>query len=403
MSGPRAVLAFVGSDHADTPYDVWAREFGVEAHLFVSAEKAAGYAHVPGVRSFAPYAADPVLERAALECALRVRPGAVLARMEGDLLRAARLRELTGIPGQDTASALAFRDKVLMKSLAAAAGIGVPRFVPVRTGYDLHGFVREHGWPVVVKPALGSGSAGTVVLRDDAGLDALLAAGLPEHPEAEEFVEGPMYVVDGLVAAGRPRAVFVSRYLNDCLAYRDGDHLGSVQLTRDHPMTARLAGFASRVLAALPVPPSTTFHLEVWHTPDDRLVLCEVASRTGGALTTAAITAAAGYDLDRAWFAAQVAGPDAAPAREPGVAPGHTAGWVVFYPRAGRLVRLPSGPPAFVVTERHRAEVGTRYGGGIKSGHFASGYVVTGRDADEVERNTAELARWYDTNVIWED
>ena len=35
-------------------------------------------------------------------------------------------------------------------------------------------------------------------------------------------------------------------------------------------------------LTALDVPRASTFHAEAWRTPRDELVLCEVASRTGG-------------------------------------------------------------------------------------------------------------------------
>jgi biotin carboxylase len=396
------VLAFVDTDYADTPYDVWARAYGVNLHLLVNAPKFPQYEHIPGARSFSPYAGAPELERAALDVASHASLRAILARMEGDLLRAARLRELVGVPGQDFASAMAFRDKVLMKTLLRAAGVEVPRFAEIRVALDLLGFVRDHGYPVVVKPALGSGSMGTRVLRDEDDLANLLRTGLPDRIEVEQFVEGRMYVVDGLVVGGETVAMFVSRYLNDCLSFHTGGYLGSVQLTRDDPMVDRLAAYAARVLEVLPTPECTTFHLEVWHTPDDALVLCEIASRTGGALTTAAISAACGFDLDREWFAAQVADERDAARRLPGVAAGHTAGWVLFYPRVGTLAALPSGPLDFVVEERHRARVGQRYNGGEKSGMYASAYVVTGRDAGEVARRADELAEWYATNVRWE-
>lgn len=397
----RNVLAFVDSDYADTPYDKWAADTGVRPHLLVSADKFPQYRHVPDALSLPGYRQGGDAERAALDLAGHTPPDAVLARMEGDLLRAARLRELLGVPGQDFASALAFRDKVRMKTLVRRSGLEVPEFAPVRVVFDLFGFVREHGYPVVVKPAFGSGSTGTQVLRGPADLDRLLAGGLPEHAEVERFVEGPMYVVDGLVAAGVPVATFVSRYLNDCLSFRDGMYLGSAQLTRGHPLTDRLIGYARRVLDALPTPPCTTFHLEVFHTPDDRLVLCEVGSRTGGALTAPAIRAATGIDLDEQWFRAQAAPESVTEAGVHGVAPGRSAGWVVFYPERGTLAALPKDPPPFVAEERLRGTVGAAYQGGEKSGMYVAGYVLTGSDDQEVERHAQELARWYAAGVRW--
>ncbi|MFB7913280.1 acetyl-CoA carboxylase biotin carboxylase subunit family protein [Streptomyces sp. NPDC056061] len=391
------VLVLVDSDYADTPYDLWSAEAGVRPSLLVAAHRYPQYRHMPGARPFTGYGTGGEVERAALAGS----PATVVARAEGDVLRAARLREVLGVPGQDFASALAFRDKVLMKSLLREQGVAVPEFAPVRIPLDLLAFVREHPYPVVVKPAFGSGSTGTRVLRDDADLAALLASGLPEHPQVERFVEGAMYVVDGLVVAGEPRAVFVSRYLNDCLSYREGAHLGSVQLTRDDPLVDRLADYARHVLDRLPTPWCTAFHLEVFRTPRDELVLCEVASRTGGALTAAAVRAATGFDLDREWFLAQVRGA-AHPVREvTGAAPGRSAAWVVFYPESGTLKELPSAAPPFVVEQRVRGTVGERYEGGEKSGVYLAGYVVTGEDADEAERRVGELAEWYAASVRW--
>ncbi|GAA2538918.1 MULTISPECIES: ATP-grasp domain-containing protein [Streptomyces] len=397
----RNVLAFVDSDYADTPYDKWAADLGVRPHLLVSEARFPQYRHIPGAVPVAGYHRGGDAERAALDLAARVPPAAVLARMEGDLLRAARLRELLGVPGQDFAGALAFRDKVRMKTLVRRGGLEVPEFAPIRVAFDLFHFIREHDYPVVVKPAFGSGSTGTQVLRGPADLTRLLAAGLPEHAQVERFVEGPMYVVDGLVVAGTPVAAFASRYLNDCLSFREGTYLGSAQLTRDHPLTDRLIDYARRVLAALPTPECTTFHLEVFHTPDDRLVLCEIGSRTGGALTAPAIRAASGFDLDRQWFNAQVAPEGPAGTGVHGVAPGHGAGWVVFYPERATLAALPADPPPFVAEERLRGTVGSAYRGGQKSGVYVAGYVLTGADDDEVERRARELARWYAAGVRW--
>ncbi|MEU1148798.1 acetyl-CoA carboxylase biotin carboxylase subunit family protein [Streptomyces sp. NPDC005863] len=391
------------SDYADTPYDKWAADTGVRPYLLVSAAKFPQYRHIPDAVSVADFREGGEAERLALDLAGRTPIGAVIARMEGDLLRAARLRELLGVPGQDFAGALAFRDKVHMKDLVRRSGLEVPEFAPVRVAFDLFGFVRHHGYPVVVKPALGSGSTGTRVLRGPADLARLLADGLPEQAEVERFVEGRMYVVDGLVAEGAPVATFASRYLNDCLSFHDGVYLGSAQLASNHPLTNRLITYAHTVLASLPTPECTTFHLEVFHTPDDRLVLCEVGSRTGGALTSPAIHAATGFSLDEQWFRAQVAPRTLSTARPHGVAPGRSAGWVVFYPERATLAALPQNPPPFVAEERLRATIGAPYEGGVKSAHYLAAYVLTGADDEEIERNAQELARWFGAGVRWRD
>ncbi|MFF7635730.1 acetyl-CoA carboxylase biotin carboxylase subunit family protein [Kitasatospora sp. NPDC008050] len=401
-SAARDVLVLVDSDHADTPYDQWAAGTDLRLHLLVAADKHGQYGRVPGALAVADYAHGGAVEQAALAAADRLRLRAVLARAEGDVLRAARLRELAQVPGQHWSSAIAFRDKVLMKTLLREQGILVPQFAPIRVLADLFGFVRRHGYPVVVKPAYGSGSTGTQVLRGPVDLAELLRAPLPEHAEVECFVEGTMYVVDGLVAGGELVAAFASRYLNDCLSYRSGGYLGSVQLTADQELTGRLIGYARRVLAALPTPECTTFHLEVFHTPADELVICEVASRTGGALTTAAIRAAGGFDLDREWFLAQVGEPAGTAGTVTGCAAGRAAAWLVCYPEHGTLLALPGQPPGYVVEQRLRGELGRDYQGGEKSGRYLAGYVLTGPDTAEVERRAHELARWFAAGARWQ-
>ena len=53
--------------------------------------------------------------------------------------------------------------------------------------------------PVVVKPSTGTGSEGVSVVRDRAELPAALA-GAGERPLAQDYVDGPEYTVDAVVA-----------------------------------------------------------------------------------------------------------------------------------------------------------------------------------------------------------
>jgi len=95
---------------------------------------------------------------------------------EAAILRAARLREALGVPVQSVASALAYRDKVDMKQRVARAGVRVPRYRAVDAPSDLLAFVRDVGYPVVLKPRSGAGGVDTVVLRDAGAVRALAGA-----------------------------------------------------------------------------------------------------------------------------------------------------------------------------------------------------------------------------------
>ncbi len=394
----RHVVVFANSDYDDTPYDEWAPA-DVTLHLLVPEERAHGYAHLPNVRAFASYRTSGAVELAALDLARRVRPCAIIARGEVDLLRAARLRELAGIPGQGWQSALAFRDKVVMKQRLRAGGVPVPAFTVVETGLDVVEFGERHGLPMVVKPVRGSGSLGTTVIRSRDDLRRMIAGGVGAGLEVEAFVPGPMYIVDGLVRDSQVAFMRPSRYVNGCLAFRDGDFLGIRLLANDDPLYGRLTALAQRVMAGLPTPPHTTFHLEIFHTPDDRLVVCEVASRTGGARINQMIRHACGFDMDRAWFAGQLGDP--APAL-PNGRRHRPVGNVVIYPGTGVLASLPTdGRPRWVLDGKVAGTVGTRYDGGHKSGDFLAAYTVTAPTEDGVDARFHELARWFGERARW--
>lgn len=400
------IVVLVNSDHADTPYDEWTEDTGIRPWLLVSEERYDSYRHLtgrlPGLRCYpGPWAGNLRVELDALELAREVSATAIVARSEPDILRAARLREALGLPGQGWDSALAFRDKVVMKRLAAQHGLPVATFAELATGTDLVRFVETHGFPVVVKPTAGSGSYDTRVLWDRADLLAQLDRGMTVPMKVERFVDGVMYHVDGLVVGGNIVAIHPSRYVNDCLSFQAGEHLGGYMLTTAHPMHGRMVGFAAEVLRALPTPQVSTFHIEVFHTPGDELVFCEAASRCGGVRIPAALRHAVGIDLEREWFNAQVG---LAPASHWAdcVRPGRTAGYAVFYPRTGTLLSLPEqAPPSFVVDARASGQIGRRYAGGYKSGHFIDGFVLEGESERQIETRIGELAAWYGERVRW--
>lgn len=212
----------------------------------------------------------------------------VIALSEVDVIRAAQLRDRFGLPGPGVATALKFRDKVLMKRVLGRAGVRVPRFLPVESGLDLWAAKEAFGFPFVVKPRLGGGSVGTRVVRDEAQLRALLAEGLrtrfsnPAHLEAEEFVQGAVYQVDGLILDGRTHLRTVSWHRSEFLDF--GAPAVSRMVAQDGALARSMGEFAERVLAVLGLTGTglnSYFHLEAFDTADGP-VLCEVAARPGG-------------------------------------------------------------------------------------------------------------------------
>ncbi len=353
------------------------------------------YAHI---EQFDAYNVNGDIELRALELHERFGFERILANFEFDLPRAARLREQLGLPGQSVASAHAFRDKVAMKDLCRARGLAVGEYRRARTATDILEFVAAHGYPVVVKPANGGASLDTHVLRGDADLRALLARGLVPRFDfvpnliVERFVPGEMYHVDGLVVDGEIALLWPSRYINNTLSFKDDVALGSLTLDAGTPLTERLRGFSRAVLAALPTPPTTTFHAEVFHTPDDELVLCEIASRTGGAKVAAALELAFGVDINEAWYRALCG----LPVRRPVPLPDGAAGWHLIFPRAGVLRAAPAECPLpGVVDYALLAQPGQRLGAAYHSTDTLASFVLKGSGADEVRDRIAAAERWF--------
>jgi hypothetical protein len=353
-----STLILNGFPLARSPYHEWvgdARQtlvlVGADGAMIAEpAQRAAFERHYAAVEPVANYALSGMVEYHAARLHERYGFERIVALSERDLIRAARLRERFGIPGQTVASAEAFRDKLLMKRLAEAGGIPVTAYAPVEYATDLHAFAERHGYPIVVKPRHGAGSVGVSVVRDREELRALVARGLSPRimddasTMVETFVEGAMYHVDGLVVEGELVLHWPSLFLGDQRETWERDEpLMGATVDPGDPLREPLQALLRRVLAVLPTPASTTFHCEIFRTADDRLLLSEIASRVGGVRVNDAIRLAFdGFNLIESTVKAECG---VALARRPPELPLQAAGWVMIPPRAGVVEAIPAELP----------------------------------------------------------
>lgn len=326
-------------------------EIGRDVILITPEKRAKQYGDWAGMTvPLTRYEPGGELECVALRLAREHHVERIVVLGEYDIVRAAQLQRLLGLPGQSVESATAFRDKSVMKGHVAAAGILVADYVAARSPLDVIAFIERVGFPVVAKPFAGWASSGTVVLRDRAEVEAILAREPDIRGLVEAFVPGPMYHVDGFVHRGK--AVFMStfRYVNDMLAFHKGEHSLSVQLDDANPFVARLEDFTRAVLAAMPALEAAPFHLEVFLTPDDRIVFNEIASRTGGSLICDVIARSHGVHLAKVWIEFQLGLRTSieAPNR-----PSRVVGLAVVPPLPGRVELLPTAVDAPGIVETH--------------------------------------------------
>ena len=77
------------------------------------------------------------------------------------MVLAARIREALGIPGMTVEQTIPFRDKERMKQVLDAAGIRTPHHYRCTTATEVREAAERIGYPIIVKPIAGAGSADT--------------------------------------------------------------------------------------------------------------------------------------------------------------------------------------------------------------------------------------------------
>jgi biotin carboxylase len=317
----------------------------------------------------------------------------IVALAERHLEVVAALREELHIPGMSVAETLPFRDKLLMKERVAAAGVRVPEFHSLRSPLDAEPLLRKHR-KIIIKPVAGMGTKDTfgissldelqhLAARDDLAFDQF---------EAEEFIEGPMYHVDGIVAGGEVLVATPFRYTDSDLEYEKCDWIADIQETNP-TLVARMLDQHERVVKALGLEAGTT-HLECFLTPSDELVFCEVAARPGGWAMMDMFEALHGLDLRRIAIEFQLGLGFSGVSR----ARVGCVGEIVFYPRPGRVERV-STPREFSDDWIHHVRIKPAAGDTLKrpimSGDVAAAFVVTGDTEVEVtDRLAAVRARF---------
>jgi len=228
----------------------------------------------------------------------------VLANWEPLVITAARLRERFGLPGMSVDTVRGFRDKQLMKDRVAAAGLRVPRAQRVRSVEDVWSAVEAIGFPAIIKPISGAGSADTYRVTCRADMERVLPH-MRHVAEAicEEFIEGDEYTYDTLAVDGRPVYENVTRYYPTALEMRSNEWISPIMVSvRDLGLPHIRPGveLGRGVLAALGMGDGMT-HMEWFRKPDGEVVFGEVACRPGGACVVDLMNYTGDIDLFREW------------------------------------------------------------------------------------------------------
>ncbi len=221
------------------------------------------------------------------------------------VLLAASLRERLGIAGMSRDTVLGFRDKTLMKRRLVAAGIRVPRFARVRSATECYEAAAEIGYPVVIKPIDGAGSADTFAVQNAEQMKQVLAKlGHLKEANLEEFIDGDEFTYDTVCIDGVPRFESVTKYYPKPMDGRHNEWISPAQLTYADPFARpELHGGIAQgreVLKALGMGTGFT-HMEWFRKPDGEVVFGEIAARAPGGKLVDGMNYANDFDVFREW------------------------------------------------------------------------------------------------------
>jgi hypothetical protein len=192
----------------------------------------------------------------------------------------AAVREALGLPGPRPDDVASMRDKWIMKQIAFQAGI------PTAWGVlasDAMTVLAEQTCPerLFLKPRRLSGSRGVREMRDmnDVARTLREIGASLEDFLIEEFIDGDLYHIDGVVALGRIEFV-LSRYSRP--THRSGGPTPlSSHTVDDRVLNAHASAFIQRVVRAWGIE-NDVFHCEAFLL-DNMFIFCEIAGRPGGA------------------------------------------------------------------------------------------------------------------------
>ena len=245
------------------------------------------------------------------ELARRIGLDAVECLWEPYMLLAARLREELGLPGLTVAQTVPFRDKERMKQLLDAAGLRTPWHVSATSVAQVWAAAERVGYPLIVKPIDGAGSADTYRADSAAELDAVLPM-IRHVPvvSVEEFIDGEEFTYDTICADGQILVENICQYHPRPLLTKMHEWVSPVTMALRDLSAPGLQGgrdLGRDVIAALGFKTGFT-HMEWYRKADGEVVFGEIGARPPGARTVDVMNYATDSDLFTAWAQAVTQG-----------------------------------------------------------------------------------------------
>jgi hypothetical protein len=229
------------------------------------------------------------------EHARNVQIDQVESLWEPTMVLAARLREALGVAGMSVAHTIPFRDKEAMKRVLDDAGIRTPRHHSATSAGGVREAAHTIGFPVIVKPIAGAGSAHTHRVNGSAEL---------------EVIDGEEFTFDTICANGVVLYENISWYRPRPLIARSLEWISPITLALRDPTVDHLAGgrvMGHAVIDALGFRDGFT-HMEWYRKFDGEVVFGEIGARPPGARTVDVMNYTCDSDLYTRWAEAVTLG-----------------------------------------------------------------------------------------------
>lgn len=234
----------------------------------------------------------------------------IIALDDFDVEMAAELRDHMRLPGLGASQARFFRDKLAMRTQAAAHGLPIPPFVHVLNYDRLREFMARVPAPWVLKPRSEASAMGIKKLHQADELWPLLdeMGDRQSFFLLEQFLPGDVYHVDSVIDGGEVRFAAASKYgLPPMTVYQDGGVFATSTLPHDSEEADALQSLNKRLVAAMGLDVGVTHAEFIRSQADGRYYFLEVASRVGGAGIDRLVEHASGINPWSEWARVEVA------------------------------------------------------------------------------------------------
>ena len=223
---------------------------------------------------------------------------------EPGMILAAKLRQALGLPGLTVAQTVPFRDKAVMKDVLNRAGIRTPQAFRAASAEQCREAAERIGYPLIIKPVAGAGSADTYRLDDPADLEEILPR-ISHVPEVsvEEFIDGQEFTFDTICHGGEIGYFNVAWYRPRPLIARTLQWVSPQTVTLrnlDAPHLRPGIEMGLAVLEALGYRTGFT-HMEWFLKDDGEAVFGEIGARPPGARSVEIMNYGGDIDVFRGW------------------------------------------------------------------------------------------------------